>query len=555
MTILENPSGSLPHPDSISLNKKTIHSTSKASLSLDRHKRKLYSCGLAFILLEIIFLIFAYYTLLHPIPLQNNTRDEITLLLSLTVTLTEFKAGITAAAVVWHTVACFFIKDVIAAVCSAEFMTQFRRSGALEPGKSDRVSTVTSGIFDSISHFLENSASREFRLAFVITLVLMVVGPLGSGTVTTGSLPSNVKISISIANVTSFDHDVGPAYNDLVMKANSILRLDGSGNALFGYKMSSGDGTDSVLIPWPNMDLDGLPDQSHIVYKSDIVRFHYQCSWVPLLSDFSTYPNLSNTISMDDELRLMFQSTNYDQYTYTTSEQIYSGSRCGIVQLDLRVWSAVHPEMPSHRMAFLFYNTNYLGPHGDVVITITPPTLPSNMSLSKVHESFSVTFQTSPADVPIGMDFAILDCDPQDSVVPGEVTVTNNSLVARQLPAAANESAMIGNFLSRWKNDTLPSWGFSLAFQDEETAFKTGSPTQVLQDLFLRTRREPSMVEGYGFMTGAELEPLSLDEINRNMDRYAQSASKAFLDGSRVAELGNVIEKLYINQTGEIFFR
>ncbi|KAJ3569579.1 hypothetical protein NP233_g4960 [Leucocoprinus birnbaumii] len=271
MTVLETPPSQHPHYNFLGIEKGVNHSASDISvtsdlypplnalLPLNRRRRKLYIRVTTFIVLEIIFLIFAYYTLLHPIPLQNDTKDELTLLSSLTVTLTEFKAGITAVAVVWHTIACFFVKDVIAAVCSAEFMAQYRRSGTLEPGKSDRVSTVTSSIFDNIFHFLGRSASWEFRLGFMITLVLMTVGPLGSGTITVGSIPTSLVKPISIANVTGLPPSYpasAQAYHDMVAKANAILRLEGLGNTLFGYNMSTGDdASDSVLVPWPSMDI------------------------------------------------------------------------------------------------------------------------------------------------------------------------------------------------------------------------------------------------------------------------------------------------------------
>ncbi|KAJ3573181.1 hypothetical protein NP233_g2606 [Leucocoprinus birnbaumii] len=263
----------------------------------NRHKGKLYARGFAFVLFELVFLVFAYYTLLHPIPLQNTPQEELVILSSFSVTVTEMKAGITAMAVVWHMIACLFVKDVIAVVCSAEFMTQYRRSGALIPGKSDRVSTMTSGTIDNVVHCFGNSASREFQLAFMTTLVLIVVGPLGSGTVTIGTLSNSLKKPISVAGVQG---QWGLGLDDIINQANAIMRLEGYGNTLFGYKMSSDNDTDTVLIPWPKIDVEELAEGGHLVYNSDIVLFHYECSWVPRVNFIS--PNASQDITLQPPL-------------------------------------------------------------------------------------------------------------------------------------------------------------------------------------------------------------------------------------------------------------
>ncbi|KAJ3573182.1 hypothetical protein NP233_g2607 [Leucocoprinus birnbaumii] len=559
MTVLETPPSQHPHFDFLGIEKGVNHSASdisvtsdlypplNAPLPLNRRRRKLYIRVTIFIVLEIIFLIFAYYTLLHPIPLQNDTKDELTLLSSLTVTLTEFKAGITAVAVVWHTIACFFVKDVIAAVCSAEFMAQYRRSGTLEPGKSDRVSTVTSSIFDNIFHFLGRSASREFRLGFMITLVLMTVGPLGSGTITVGSIPTSLVKPISIANVTGLPPSYpasAQAYHDMVAKANAILRLEGLGDTLFGYNMSTGDdASDSVLIPWPSMDFnERLPDQDHVVYRSDIVRFNYECSWLSNVSDLSTYPNDTTTIP---RIGFKFESLNHDLYTYPPQNVT---TFCGVVQLTLRLQSSLSDEL--RRIAFLFFNSDSLDSRGNINHDIITP--PSNISLSDINESFLVVTRKL-VGAGSGMSLAILDCNPRAIVVPGEVTASQNSLVAKQLPGTTNESTLVGNILSE-RGNVLPSAAFTLAFGDEATSLGAGLPTQALRDLFLRTRRAFSTGSGAFLRTGIEMEPLPLDEINRNMNRYAQAASKAFLDGTSMVTNGTALDKLNIEQTGEMFF-
>jgi hypothetical protein len=242
------------------------------------HRRKIYGCAIAFILFESAFLIFAYYCLLHPIPLQSQPLDDLELLSSFNVTLTEFKAGITAVSVVWHTVACVFIKDIIALICSAEFMAQYRRSGDLNPGTSDRVSTITSGLVDNVVHFFGSPATGQFRLAFLAMLFVMALGPLGSGIITTGTTSAGMAKPITVANLTVTQLDIGAGV--VQDRAGLVIRMERE-NITFGYNMSltlDSDESETVLIPWPNIT---VPEQSVLTYRSDILQFSYQCAWNP----------------------------------------------------------------------------------------------------------------------------------------------------------------------------------------------------------------------------------------------------------------------------------
>ncbi|KAJ3569584.1 hypothetical protein NP233_g4956 [Leucocoprinus birnbaumii] len=515
----------------------------------DRHKRKLYACGIAFISCELAFLILAYYILLHPIPLQNTTKAELKLLSSFTVTLTEMKAGITAVAVVWHTIASFFVKDIIAVVCSAEFITQYRRSSALEPGKSDRVSTLTSGIMDNVVHFFGNSASREFRLAFITTLVLMTVGPLGSGTVSIGSISRSLKKPISVAVVT-LPYGAGPdalrqVYNDVIKQANAIVRLEGSGNILFGYNMSSDRGTDAVLIPWPNVDVEGIPAEGHLIYTSDIVRFHYECSWMPI-TDFSISPNM--TPYNLQPYRYRFESSNNVTYF---SKLLKSGEEpqgCGVTQLSLGPDSDINIYDRIQRTAFLLYNQYAIDLGGSLWNFIFQG---SRLLLSEIDEAFFVVVSPpnkTSGDWGMGMNVAILDCDPHATVETAAVTLSQNSLVIKQSRLGINGSALIGNIARR---NPLPSYPLTLALDSEGFSSTSGEPTKLVKDLFLRSRGAQWLPLDDAIV---ELEPLPLDEVSRKMSQYARSASKAFLDGSSIVRNGTALEQLSLNQTAEVFF-
>jgi hypothetical protein len=212
------------------------------------------------------------------------------------LTLTELKAGIAAVSVAWHSLACLFIKDIIAAVCSAEFMAQYQRVGHLKPGKTDRVSTITSGLIDNLTHFIRSSSTAGFRLAFVAMVIVTTVGPLGSGIITTGTITSRMEkdIGVAIVNITG----LALGMDSVVERANLLMRLEREEDTVFGYNMSSMSDSESVLIPWPSMETD-LPEQSSLIYRSDVLRFHHQCAWATNVS----YPDSTVLTSTDSDSR------------------------------------------------------------------------------------------------------------------------------------------------------------------------------------------------------------------------------------------------------------
>ncbi|KAF5348484.1 hypothetical protein D9756_009665 [Leucocoprinus leucothites] len=312
-----------------------------------RHKRQLYIRTIAFILFESTFLIFAYYCLLHPIPLQSDPRDEFEVLSSFNVTLTELKAGITAVSVAWHGLACLFIKDIIAVVYSAEFMIQYRRFGGLDPGVSDRVSTITSGLLDNLVHFSRIPATGGFRLAFISMLLVMIVGPLGSGTITVGTVWTTMGKNIGVANITaeSIHHQFG--VGTITERARLITRMERLGNVTFGYDMNPRD----MLIPWPNVDIEALPEHSSLVYQSDVLQIHSECAWEA---------NVSYTISSSpDMIGIHLETSRGAKYDALLASDIVN------IVFGINTLTASNgPDLDKNTTSFIFYN--YFHPQSDL---------------------------------------------------------------------------------------------------------------------------------------------------------------------------------------------
>jgi hypothetical protein len=132
---------------------------------------------------------------------------------------------------------------------------------------------------------------------------------------------------------------------------------------------------------------------------------------------------------------------------------------------------------------------------------------------------------------------ALLTCDPSSSIVPAEITAAQNTLTARRLPMPIDNptSAMIGN-ISPGAAALITSASLYDAVADIASSFA--------HDLFIM----PGIDNGH-------LNLLSLDEINRNMDHYTQSAGQAFLNGYSSADTTDldVILKT-MDQTAQITF-
>ena len=249
----------------------TMSSSPKAA-----NKHGIYARAIIFIFFESSFITFAYYCLFHPIPLQSYPYQRLDVFPSLNITDTEFKAGVTAMSVAWHALACLLIGDIISVVRSAEFMAQYHRLGEDHRRISDKVSTLTGGLIDSVVHFVTGSSTRHFRVAIGAMCIAMMVGPLGSGTITIGTMTTMWE-PIQITNTTQ--QLVTSAY--AAGRIPLIMRIEKEEDILYEYDMTSSSSSDATLIPWPHFDFD-MPEGSILVYRSDIIQYRFECSWIPL---------------------------------------------------------------------------------------------------------------------------------------------------------------------------------------------------------------------------------------------------------------------------------
>ncbi|KAF5354830.1 hypothetical protein D9756_005722 [Leucocoprinus leucothites] len=108
-----------------------------------------------FVILEAAFLGFGYRCLTNPIPINLPSY----------LSIREARGAATVLSISWHSLTGFLVKDVIYAVFSAEF------------------STITSGLLVQTSTFFTKTPTLEYRLAFVLLLAVLALGPLGGSVV------------------------------------------------------------------------------------------------------------------------------------------------------------------------------------------------------------------------------------------------------------------------------------------------------------------------------------------------------------------------------------
>jgi hypothetical protein len=94
---------------------------------------------LVFSFLEISFLSLAARCIAQPFPLPQISPNN-------PASLQNAKAVTTAISVIWHALAGLVVKQVF----GAEWASLYQRTGMLEPGETDTVSTITSGFFDQL---------------------------------------------------------------------------------------------------------------------------------------------------------------------------------------------------------------------------------------------------------------------------------------------------------------------------------------------------------------------------------------------------------------------
>ncbi len=282
---------------------------------------------IVFVILEFGFLVLAGYCLINPVPVRLPAFVLAPQAKSVTITVV----------VIWRTLAVFPIKDIISSVFSAEFAAQYNRKGSLEPKSSDRVSRATSGLLDQVIHFWTRQPTLEYRLAFVLVLLVTVIGPLGPGIVTLSDSPKTRSQDFWVANMSMDNGFTTDDQRRISERAKIVAELELLEGRVYGYDTI----TEGVLIPWPEPGFER--SQNITTYESDVVVYNYSCHWPGAFSVVTTQkllgyglsiaipgvsPNDVEWVAWDDDVRSGTWDHNVFHGTPSAGTQVLHKGMC-----------------------------------------------------------------------------------------------------------------------------------------------------------------------------------------------------------------------------------
>ena len=208
-----------------------------------------------FCLIEAGFIILASVCLARPLPLTLGFSDS------------KVKGGLTVISIIWHNLAIFAGGKIPIDVFSREWSVQLEH---MIPGTTDIVSTINSGLIDRTSHSVSKHASSTFRLAFLASLSLMVLGQLAPGTIsiTAIAVPTAVQVARQISQITNSNFQ---QFLTATTRADLIVRLERLELIPFGFKLPANT---LMSLPPPSSQSNRI-----LEYNTDIVEFHHNCRW------------------------------------------------------------------------------------------------------------------------------------------------------------------------------------------------------------------------------------------------------------------------------------
>lgn len=222
-----------------------------------------------FILLESGFLALAGVCLSRPLLLLETLSD---------FSFAELKGAFTVVFIIWQSLSVALVKGIVIEVFGSEWRVQASRSGTIIARETDKVSTLTAGYRDLINHFF-STATGTFRLAFIVSLLLLGLGGLAPGSLGVSTVSVERRTIISVANLTVGDPDAGGNFfgptSLVVQRAAAITRTEQVENSTFKYATQP-----NWIIPLPGANFTrGSNATGTVKYFTDLIHFDYSCLW------------------------------------------------------------------------------------------------------------------------------------------------------------------------------------------------------------------------------------------------------------------------------------
>lgn len=183
---------------------------------------------------------------------------------------TQVKGAATIVTTIWQTLAILPILNILANIFSSEWHRLYHKTGRLEPGSTDRVSTMTSGIWDQLKHATySRSASVAFRAGLAASFMAIILHDLAPGAFAISAINIPVPTSTPIGSL-SVDQS-NSDYASTLMDAT--LQIEQLQSSVLGYTMQP----KNCIVGWP--DISYQENGTTLSYLSDSACWSHQCGW------------------------------------------------------------------------------------------------------------------------------------------------------------------------------------------------------------------------------------------------------------------------------------
>ncbi|KAF8998224.1 hypothetical protein BDQ17DRAFT_1362243 [Cyathus striatus] len=454
-----------------------------------------------FVICEAAYLVLGALCLYHPIPLDLPTSWAV-----------PAKAIFTVGSIIWQTFCALLISSIVTYLFSAEWYFQHRRTGFIVPRVTDKVSTLTSDLYDQTQHFFSSNSSRRFRISFILSLVILTlkgVAPAAIG-ISTVSLP--VEMNVRVANLSAgsdlfqINDYIGYSRPLLIRRAAITAHMEQLENSTFKYKSQP-----NRIIPIPTLSdsMTGNITGKPLTYKSDYGKFDFTCEWtIPVGSDGLFSVSRKQWIVYN---KLFVDPTFIGNYS------------AGIFPLTPVTYTGLTEEQSATETTtsvYLFAGRNSTFPNSTDLAGI-------NLDNTPTVETNQILSPDARISAPL---ISLLACDPHLELSGGEITLRTDDF----LEVSWSNDPLYGNMQQNLTNLT-----FTLGMIDVVSFSQVNLNDIILEDQtadwFMNDMSAKIFTANPSFNASKTpyIPPLPLLQINDNINKYFLSASKAFTDGYR----------------------
>jgi hypothetical protein len=460
-----------------------------------------------FLTLELGFISLAAYCTSRPLVLPSSFTPQAQ---------TEVKGAFTILFIVWQSLALFPVRSIVTYVFSSEWTYLFAETGTLVPGRTDRVSTLISGVLDRLRHTYDRKASWSFRTAFLTSLIFLALAAFAPGTISLVIILVPRPMTLNIGNLTMASGDVFEFHHDTwnaIQRAWVMTQLEKIEGSQYGYRNPN-----NWLVGWPPL---GLPvnGSGAIEYPSDVVKFGFGCQW-----EAPTYDAGASTYVTKDG--------NWSVWDYLGAAQppVVSACERSLLHISLVVSFNTIASLAILPMARTKPNDGlsaYLFQGGNSTFGSSGPQTTSYVDLTGLPSVFNLTGDVPQNPHADGAQLTpplttVLVCDPQTSISGGKVKLDANGMLA---VTSSGLPVTINNIPTEMANTVFTQGLLVSTSAADPHDVSHISVNNIAGGLFLK---DPTLNFTL-YPNGIPV--LDLDNIQSNLDLCISIASKAYMDG------------------------